>query len=220
MNYIKSLSRVRKYLGQDGKKVNSVDGSLVVPIDAILDFLKEYEIGTPEEFYGASYFGVKQWFKTEIEKGNLKLSYSGNTYDCNSQVLCDFGFAQYDSLVDESVFVMIVFHFGNPYFKDMSDKKFEPIIFKFEAGISFYDILDQISLESSSVPCMEVKIGNLNCKVIPRATCDSYFIFCQETGEELYALEADINEIVRQMNCKQYEEKLQKRNVKKRVINN
>lgn len=218
MNYIKSLSRVQKYLGKGIKKINGADGGLTVPIDAILDFLKEYELGTPEEFYDATYYGVQNWFKTEIENGNMAFSYSNNTYDCNGQVLYDFGFVQYDSLVDESVFVMIVFHFGNPAFKDMMDKRFEPIVFKFEEGTSFYDVLDQISLESSLIPCMNVKIDNLNCKLIPRITHDSYFVFCQETGEELYELEADINEIVRQMNCNQYEGNHPKRNVKERVI--
>lgn len=202
MSYIKSLSKVQKHLGEKGKKVNGADGSLVVPIDAILYFLKEYEIGTPEEFYDGSYYGVEKWFKTEIEKGNIKFSYSNNTYNCNSQVLCDFGFEQYDSLVDESVFVMIVFHFGIPYFKDMTDGRFEPIVFKFEEGVSFYDVLDKISLESSRVPCTSVKIGNFDCIVIPRVTRDSYYVFCQETGEELYELEAETNEIITQMNCK------------------
>lgn len=219
MNYIKSLSRVREYLGEDGKKANGVDGSLIVPICAILDTLKEYEIGTPDIFYDATYYGAEQWFKTEIEKGNIKFSFSNNTYDCNGQVLCDFGFSQYDSLVDDSVFVMIVFHFGNPYFRDMSDKKFEPIVFKFESGTSFYDILDQISLESSLVPSMDVKIGDLNCIVIPRIAYDSYFVFCQETGEELYELEADIKEILEQVNCTQYEENGQQRNIKEKVLN-
>lgn len=211
MNYIKSLTRVQECLGVGIRSIYGADGSLVVPIDAILKFLKEYEIGTPEEFYDGTYYGANEWFKTEIDKGNIEFSYSDNTYDCNGQVLYDFGFSEYESLEDESVLVMMVFHFGNPFFRNMTGKEFEPIIFKFESGISFYDVLEQISLESSLIPYVEVKINNLDYGVIPRIFHDSYFVFCKNTGEELDEFDSDISEIVKVINYKQFEEKSRKR---------
>ena len=188
MKYIKTINQVRKYLNLD-KTYH--DKNLVVPTKIILDYLELYELGIPEKYYYDGIYGIRDWLKTS----NFLFDFKGNTYEENGQVEHDFSFQEWESLEENCVYVIVYFHLGNPFSKDYARNENLPIVLKFEAGTSFFQVLDNISLENNNIPYLELNINNNSYIILPRIMHSSYFVFNTTTGEELYDMGIDLEEI-------------------------
>ncbi len=194
MENIKTLNIVREHLDLDRKSLDT----LIVPTNIILDYLEDYEIGIPKEYIKDGIYGVKDWLRKE----NLALSFKGNTYEEEGQILDDFAFEQWESLDGEDVYVVMHFYLGNPYAKNYRGEKYMPIVLKFEAGTNFYQVLDNISLEEANIPNVLLNINNSSYVILPRIAYSSYFVFNIDTGYELYDMGIDIEEIKNKFNNK------------------
>ncbi len=199
MKYVKALAKIENILKKHEEKLCFNKKSLSISSFAILEYLKEYEVGIPLQFYDKNNNDcVLNWLLDEEKKGHVAYAFSDNTYKYNGQVLTDFAFMQFDSLVEDAIFVMITFNNGMPnYLKNdiLTQEMAEPILLKINEEDSFYDILDQISLESTNIPSKTIKVNNLHYLIIPRIACEDCFVFCKEDDEELYGLGSTIEEI-------------------------
>jgi len=183
----------------------SEDRSMSISVITILNALKKYEIGIPHEYFERDgiYFGIASWLQDEEKKGNIVKVCENNTYDLAGYVSVHFGFAQYDSLISEDTFVLMHIHDGEPFLREsLWHNRYPAILFKFEKGTSFYNVLDDIIFENPDVPSMLIPINDKHYLVLPRVISESYFVKCLETGEELeptneiwfYGNEEDVKE--------------------------
>lgn len=188
MENIKYLDTALTTFSEHDKECINEDGSIQIPITLILDALKKYEIGIPEDYFKRDgvYFGIRNWLVNEEQKGNIAIVCENNTCNLAGNVSVDFGFAQYDSLTNNDTFVLMHIHNGEAFLREtMWHNRFPAILFKFEKGTSFYDVLDDITFENPNIPSMTIEINNQHYLVLPRITNESYFVKCVETGEEL-----------------------------------
>ncbi len=192
MVYIKTLKKVEELLRKKEENQFVTENALVISSLAILDFLKDYEIGIPENY------GVQKWLLEETSKGNIVFDYADNTANYGGNVLTDFGFCQFTSLSENAIYVMITFNNGVPNYLryDVYKNDIEkPILLKIPNEDSFYEVLDQISLESLLIPSKIIEIDGLHYLIIPRIINESCFVFCEETEEEYFSLGSNIEEI-------------------------
>ena len=208
MANVKYLNTALTSFGEKETRSICNDGSIRVSIITILNSLKEYEVGIPEEYFelGGVYFGIKNWLLDEEKKGNIVNVGSNNTCDMAGEVSVDFGFAQFDSLVSEDTFVLMHIHDGASFLREtMWHNRYPAMLFKFEKGTSFYDVLDDITFENPDIPSMTIQVKDKHYLVLPRAISESYFVKCLETGEELeptneiffYGNEDDVKEQIK-----------------------
>lgn len=199
MKYVKTLTKIENILKKREEKLGINKDSLSISSFAILEYLKEYEVGIPQQFYDKNNNDcVLNWLLNEEKNGHIAYAFSDNTYKYNGQVLTDFGFIQFDSLVEDAIYVMLTFNNGMPnYLKNdmLNQEMAEPILLKIYKETSFYEILDQISLESANIPSKTIIINNLHYLIIPRIVSEDCFVFCIENNEEIYNLGSTIEEI-------------------------
>lgn len=188
MANIKYLETALTTFNKNKLKGLTEDGSIVIGIETILNTLKDYEIGIPSEYFEKDgvYFGIEHWLKDQMKSGKIIWVCSDNTYDMVGDVSVDFGFAQFDSLVSDETFVLMHIHDGEPLlYASCTHNRYPAILFKFEKGKSFYDILDEITFENPNIPSMTIEINNKHYLVLPRIINESYYVKCIETEEEL-----------------------------------
>ncbi len=190
MNYIRTLDKVYKTLQkEEGFREEQGQNKLFVSFKAILDYLKEYEVGIPQNYYNHNISGVKDWFLKEHFNHVL----GGNTQEFRGMVLSDFLFAQFNHPKEDYTYVVMVYYLGNPFYKDYLNKDvYEPIVFKFPIDTSFYEVLDEISLESSLINTQEIEINKQKYILIPRILSDKPFVFDIEQQELLDTLDLNI----------------------------
>ncbi len=193
MANIKTLDKVYQAL----KKENIANSNkLVVSPYIILNYLRQYEYGFPDGICPDHIQNVETWLNNEIKKGHLAFSYANNTYNLNSHVTYDFGFAVFESLVDDATYVMLIFHGGNCFFREVENEKYYPILLKFDAETTFYDILDNIILESDNIPYEEIAVNGQHYLILPKITSDNYFVFDKDSQEMLEIDGCSIEEVI------------------------
>ena len=204
-----------KKLSKEDKN-RSANGSLLVPITVILEALRKYEIGIPENYfkkYGV-YFGIESWLKDEYYKENITSVCEDNTCNLNGSVSIHFGFAQFDSLINDDTYVLMHINEGHPFLKEtLWHNKYPAMLFKFQKGDLFYNIIDNISFENPNVPSMYLEVDNLHYLVLPRVFNKSYYVKCIETEEEL-----EPNEISFSGNEEDVKKQIAKYNETKKVL--
>lgn len=188
MTNVKYLETALTFFKEHEVSTRGDDGSMLISIITILNVLKEYEVGIPSEYFERKgvCVGIESWLRDEVSKGNIVSVSSDNTYDMVGDVSVDFGFAQFDSLVSEDTFVFMHIHEGCPFYGDsIQHNNYPAMLFKFRKGLSFYDVLDDITFENPEVPSMTIQIHDKHYLVLPRIISESYYVKCLETGEEL-----------------------------------
>lgn len=188
MANVKYLENALAFFKEHEIRSSSTGGAMVVSIITILKALKEYEVGIPQEYFefGGCCMGIERWLCDEVKKRKLILVSSDNTYDMVGDVSIDFGFAQFDSLVSEDTFVFMHVHDGCPFYGSaVGHNNYPAMLFRFKKGVSFYDVLDDITFENPEVPSMMVQVYDKHYLVLPRIISESYYVKCLETEEEL-----------------------------------
>lgn len=188
MSNIKYLDTALTAFNDFEKRSINDDGSIMISITTILNALKKFEVGIPEDYFQREgvYYGIESWLCDEQKKGNIAWVASDNTCDMVGNVSVDFGFTQFDSLVSEDSFVLMHIHHGQPFLRESSwHNRYPAMLFKFEKGTSFYTVLDDIAFENDEVASMNVEVDNQHYLVLPRAINESYYVKCIETNEEL-----------------------------------